>query len=125
MKKYRLYKGKRMVARFFSEKVLCPRRDEGPFYNLDKPDYWEKRGKWHCCSYCGSMKPSEVIAEVKRLGIKIVESTTKSYKRYIRLPGIQNATQGPIKFYAMHFSDKEIEEFNRLIDEDVRSGDER
>ena len=96
------------------ETVRCPRRDEGgPGSHFPEPDKWEKIGD--CCSYCGSMHPDDVIAAVKKYGPQIIDSTDKSYKRYIRLPNTPNSSFGPIKLYVMHFDKLQIDTVNSLL----------
>ncbi len=101
--------------------MICPRRPSlsKVFKIIDDEDHWVEVGKWHCCSYCGSMKPDEVIESIKELGIEIVSETDKGYKRYISLPNVKNAMEGPIKFYTYHFTQNEIDEYNKIIMENT------
>lgn len=70
-------------------------------------EYWEKRPNGdRCCSYCGSLSEEDFIAICEAYangepGYDF-DTTTKSYKRYARRPGVQNAMQGGIKFYGWH-----------------------
>lgn len=97
------------------EKQTCPRRGENFHPVEENLDYWEMRGDDKCCSYCGSIHPDRVIELVKELGPGIIEGTTKSYKRYLSRPNVPNAAFGGIKFYTMHFSKEQIDQFNELI----------
>ncbi len=77
-------------------------------------DGWEKCGEDRCCSYCGSLHPDDFIAIVDAYGrgepgYKF-DPSTKSYKRYARRPGVENASQGGIKFYMWHAPEAPSEE---------------
>lgn len=92
-------------------KFDCPRMNPGHGYGKAE---WEYRGKWRACSHCGSMNPDDVIKAVKE-DVATIEPTTKDYKKYIRLNGVKNPKEGPIKFYTQHFNEKKIEEYNNLF----------
>lgn len=59
-----------------------------------------------CCSYCGSLHPDDFLDIMQRYAAGEegyhFDLTTKSYKVYARRPGVQNASQGGIKFYGHH-----------------------
>lgn len=86
----------------------CSRRNES-WLSSEKTngDYWQKRGKDLCCSYCGSMKPDQFLAHCQQVvedpDMEIrVGSTDKKYKYYVERPKIRNASYGAIKFYMHH-----------------------
>lgn len=74
------------------------------------PDSWNRGPDGNrTCSYCGSIHAEDLMAICRmtlvddRYG---VEGTTKSYKAYIRQPGVRNAGEGAIKFYMAHAPEK-------------------
>lgn len=96
--------------------------------------------RWHwqprTCSYCGGAHPDDILRLIYE-GWE-VEETTKAYKRYIEPPRVGTQTlEGPycaihesdpirvairnwhavppVKLYVQHFSDAQIEEFNKLL----------
>jgi uncharacterized Zn-finger protein len=57
------------------------------------------------CSYCGSIHPDDLMKICRKTLADdryAVEGTTKSYKVYVRQPGVRNASEGAIKFYMNH-----------------------
>lgn len=102
----------RLRQRIFAHagKQRCGDRGQGS----EMPDTWD----WgpddnRTCSYCGSIHPEDFVKVARRaLGDERyeIEGTMKSYKYYIRQPGVRNASEGAIKFYTMHgnFSEKEL-----------------
>lgn len=100
------------------EEFDCPRMEGNTNYGKAT---WKSIGRWRKCCHCGSMHPEDVIRAVMEYGAQIIESTDKFYKRYIRLPGVSNASEGPIKFYTQHFSKENIKKYNALIDKSHKS----
>ena len=111
------WKVKRWFRKIGKEKQICPRRHENPqsFERFPGGDYWVKKGKWHTCSYCGSMKSSDIFKAIEEFGAQILEPSDKGYKCYIRIPGVHNASDGPIKFYTPHLSKEEIDKLNTIM----------
>jgi hypothetical protein len=71
-----------------------------------------------CCSHCGSLHEDDFIAIIEAYGNGEAgyrfDPSTKTYKRYAYRPGVQNASQGGIKFYGWHVSKEGPEaEFKR------------
>ena len=95
---------------------LCPRREESLF-TPSNMDSWDKIGEDRVCSYCGSLHPEDLNKLVKEQGIKVLETSSKLYKLYIKRPNIHNAGQGAIKFYKQHWNNenKLYAEFLTLI----------
>ena len=94
------------------EEFDCPRMEGRTQFGKA---HWDKNGEWRDCSHCGSMHPDDVIRAIKELGSGIVGGSSKGYKRYIDLPGVKNAADGPIKFYFQHFTENQINEYNALL----------
>ena len=74
------------------------------------------------CSYCGGIHPEDAIMLFEN-GWE-VESTGKDYKRYLNPPGYYNHgmresgfwhPRPPVKLYVAHFSQDQIDRFNRAI----------
>lgn len=89
-------------------------------------DFWEVEPNGdRTCSYCGSLHPddfTEIIegyAEGKE-GFHF-DLSTKAYKRYAHRPGVKNATEGGIKFYAHHLPDEGAPELQRLREAEGRA----
>ena len=94
------------------------------------------------CSYCGGVHPDDALALLKA-GWE-VDTTTKSYKRYLEPPGyaeftkrlVENIHMGmneriphiespvpPVTLYVYHFSPKQIEAFNaELLSQRMKKG---
>lgn len=94
-----------------SEKFDCPRM---PFSHSFGKAHWLESGDWRVCSHCGSMHPEDVIKAVED-GIATIDVSDKGYKRYINLPGVKNAGDGPVKFYVPHFTEDQIKRFNVAV----------
>lgn len=99
-------------------------RGDGP-----APDTWD----WgpdgnRTCSYCGSIHPEDLL-KICRLVLTDeryeIEGTTKSYKLYIKQPGVRNASEGAIKFYMQHAPKDPTPEEQRIFAEAVRISNER
>jgi len=75
-------------------------------------DFWRKDVE---CSYCGSLKPSRVIAAVRN-GAEL-GPTDKAYKVYVEGGRDEHGVNG--KFYPAHCTQAESDELRALI----RSGD--
>jgi hypothetical protein len=61
------------------------------------------------CSHCGSIHPDDLMEICRKTIVDDrygVEGTTKSYKVYVRQPGVRNASEGAIKFYSYHAPEK-------------------
>ncbi len=57
------------------------------------------------CSCCGSIHPDDLMEICRKTLVDDrygVEGATKSYKVYVRQPGVVNAGHGAIKFYMHH-----------------------
>jgi len=96
------YRLKKWISSIGSEKIRCPRRDEGPAgLMFPGPDHW-RPGKTHwesrksdywpadylkprTCSFCGGVNISDAIHLIKK-GWEI-EPSTKDYKWYLNPPG--------------------------------------
>lgn len=93
----------------FAGRQRCGRRDDlfGVNWKDGKaPDRWDLGPDGNrTCSYCGSIHPDDLL-EICRKTLADerygVEGTTKSYKVYVRQPGVRNAGEGAIKFYMHH-----------------------
>lgn len=66
----------------------------------EDPDYWYPRDGALTCSYCGGLKPSEVLRLIENGEANDLESTDKFYKFYL------NIGKKRYKVYMQHF-DKE------------------
>lgn len=77
-------------------------------------DRWErfKRIDNRVCSYCGSLHPHDLFRLVRECAdaapdapygsVVEIEPSDKSYKIYVKQPGVRNAHEGAIKFYTHH-----------------------
>lgn len=87
--------------------------------DLTLPDRWHIGSDGNrTCSYCGSMHPEDLMEICRKTMINAdygVESTTKSYKVYVRQPGVRNAAEGAIKFYMWHAAAKPTREDQELF----------
>jgi len=112
--KYEAEKDYHIVDKSVIEKLelqTCPERGGiGPWERAENLDYWQVRKGDRCCSFCGSFHPGDLLKLIEEKGFSVVENTTKSYKRYV------NSPNGYHKFYVVHFSCEQIEEYNRLLD---------
>lgn len=116
----------------FAGRQRCGRRGEsvhGMYDQSPLPDTWDMGPDGNrTCSYCGSIHPDDFMRvcrltlEDERYG---VEGTTKSYKVYVRIPGVVNASQGAIKFYMAHAPKDPTEEEQELFRSAVRVSSER
>lgn len=74
-----------------------------------EPDTWDRGPDgFRTCSYCGSLHHDDFVEICGRTLIDerySVERSTKSYKFYVRQPGVRNAGEGAIKFYTHHCPD--------------------
>lgn len=89
------------------EPMTCGRRDGGGG-GLDRWQKFKSNGN-RVCSYCGSLHQDDMFALVRDAAsvdskVKISPSD-KSYKIYVRQPGVRNAHEGGIKFYTHHLPD--------------------
>ncbi len=91
------------------EKQSCPQNYQNKFGIID---YWQLRGGVPCCSFCGSIKPSFMFEMIDKHTMKIVGSTTKSYKRYVTIPDV-----GMYKLYTQHLMPAFVEKYNSYVDE--------
>jgi hypothetical protein len=118
----------------FAGRQRCGRRGEAAFDidgrgKLPLPDTWDMGpDENRTCSYCGSihfddlMKICRLIPDDPRYAI---EGTTKSYKVYVKQPGVVNAGQGAIKFYMHHAPSQPSKEDQKLFAEAVHISNER
>lgn len=86
----------------------CLRRmtEFGPWEHKEGLDGWHVLPNGdRTCTFCGSLHPDDVL---RLLDVPEVQFTTtdKSYKFYVRQPGVANAREGGIKFYVHHVGDK-------------------
>ena len=62
------------------------------------------------CSYCGSLHADDFVEIMEQYAAGVegyrFSTTTKGYKAYGNRPGVANASQGGIKFYADHLPDE-------------------
>lgn len=88
----------------FAGAHCCPSRV--PDFRVGTPDEWNIGMDGNrTCSFCGSIHHDDLlkIAEKSKTDDRFaIEGTTKSYKVYVRQPGVMNAGQGAIKFYGWH-----------------------
>ena len=92
------------------EPMTCGRRHDEKI----GADRWErfKRIDNRVCSYCGSLHPDDLFRLVRECAgaspdapygsVVEIEPSDKSYKIYVRQPGVRNAHEGAIKFYTHH-----------------------
>lgn len=117
----------------FAGRQCCGRRSES--FCIDGreaealPDTWDMGPDGNrTCSYCGSIHPDDLM-EVCRRTIDdpqySVDGTDKSYKVYVRIPGVRNASEGAIKFYMHHAHREPTPEQVRLFADAVRVSRER
>jgi len=85
--------------------MVCPKHDTATHAS----DYWVRLGKWRVCSYCHSMHPDDLV-EALRAGEAKFNWSDKRYKAYVELPGVPNASHGPIKFYTWHLTERTVHE---------------
>lgn len=98
--------------------------------------YWpDGEPRPRTCSYCGGVHPDDAVTLIMR-GWE-VESTGKSYKRYLHPPGYRAAIERfhegmdalkeprwegprspvpPVKVYTYHFDQRQIDAFNAALD---------
>lgn len=117
-------------------RLTCPRRmnELGPWPHQEGLDHWrddrwgsrpDNRWEWpwqpRVCSFCGGVHPDDAI-RLRQEGWR-VESTDKSYKRYLQPPGGTMGFGGnvyvppwfpvpPVKVYTQHFDGEQIDLFN-------------
>jgi hypothetical protein len=102
------------------EKQTCPRRmtEIGPWKREEMLDAWEDIEGDRCCSFCGGYHPQDLLDLIKEKGFEVVESTTKSYKRYVKTPN-----HSMRKFYTVHFSREQVDEYNSILKEYLEDHD--
>ncbi len=83
----------------------CPRRAEGPRYDVDGEDTWSTKGT---CSYCGSISPAALFEAIE--ADHEIGPTDKNYKVYVK-------GDGHHKFYFQHLSEAEKLEFLDLLNQ--------
>lgn len=126
----------------FAGRQRCGRRGENPMisgrFGGDKPlpDTWDMGPDGNrTCSYCGSIHPDDLMEICRKTIVDErygVESTTKSYKVYVRQhkvyvrqPGVRNASEGAIKFYMHHAPEKPSAADQQLFKNALRATAER
>lgn len=116
----------------FAWRHRCGSRDE--MFSLNRndgpqPDTWDIGPDGNrTCSYCGSIHPEDLMEICHKTLTDeryAIEGTTKSYKVYVRQPGVQNASQGAIKFYMHHAPAEPSKEDQDLFAEAMRISNER
>lgn len=88
----------------------CPRRtcEIGPWsIEEDDSDSWKENGT---CSFCGSLKPENVIELIKQGNT--ITRTDKNYKIYLNM---KDAPNGSGKVYLQHFSREDIDALNKAL----------
>lgn len=86
----------------------CGRRGESHLGATGRlnPDTWDMGPDGNrTCSYCGSIHFDDLMTICRKTIVDerySVDGTTKSYKVYVRQPGVRNAGEGAIKFYSAH-----------------------
>jgi hypothetical protein len=110
----------------------CGRRDDPFAMNRGDgplPDTWDLGPDGNrTCSYCGSIHPADLMEICRKTLIDeryAVEGTTKSYKVYVRQPGVMNAAEGAIKFYMHHAPAQPSAEDQELFAKAARLTSER
>lgn len=95
------------------EQFTCPRRMD----DVKGEDRWitgrglvSQSGELSC-SYCGSLNPDTFMYWLSQGGE--ISPTDKNYKAYIRSP----VTNGEAKFYYPHLSDKQKNDFVRILND--------
>ena len=87
----------------FAGAQRCPSRADN---GTSLPDSWDFGPDGNrTCSFCGSIHPEDalVIIEKSKTDDRYgMEGSTKSYKAYVRQPGVRNAGEGAIKYYGWH-----------------------
>lgn len=91
----------------------CPERSLLQGEEESPKDDWHRIGEYRVCSYCGSVHPEDLVDAIGKYGMGVLESSTKGYKLYIRLPGVVNASLGPIKYYRWH----DTPEFQQFVED--------
>lgn len=110
----------------------CGRRDD--LFSLNRndgplPDTWDRGPDgYRTCSYCGSIHPDDLM-DICRKSLTDerydVHMSDKSYKAYVRSPGVRNASEGAIKFYMQHVPDEPTAEDQELFAHALRLSSER
>src|ERR1044071_8676308 len=90
---------------FKKQRHTCPRRVEGPQYDVENQDFWSKRDGRRSCNYCGSIHPDDFMTAVRHG--KEIAPTNKNYKAYLSDPWA--------KFYFQHLNENQMREFVDLI----------
>jgi len=116
----------------FAGRQRCGRRDDVFGVNYEDghlPDTWDLGPDGNrTCSYCGSIHPDDLMDICRKTLTDdqyAVEGTTKAYKVYVRQPGVQNASQGAIKFYMQHMPTHPSKEMMDLFDRALQLSQER
>jgi hypothetical protein len=93
------------------------------------PDTWDVGPDGNrTCSYCGSLHPGDLMSICRKALTDeryAVEGTTKSYKVYVKQPGVRNASEGAIKFYLHHAPSVPTQEERELFSSALRLSAER
>ncbi len=115
----------------FAGRQSCGRRGESRLgATRDRlPDTWDLGPDGNrTCSYCGSIHFDDLM-RICRLTLEderyAIEGTTKSYKVYVRQPGVRNASEGAIKFYMAHAPVEPTPADQKLFADAVRLSSER
>lgn len=108
------------------ERFTCPRREEGPRWDVKDEDQWTTvftRAGMRACNYCGSLDPQEVLDGVET-GVLVLGPTDKNYKAYVETD--DGATfeghpkgQAAGKLYFQHLSDEQRLRFIQLHNDRV------
>lgn len=93
-----------------TETFFCPRGpgEDSPFRSpMNGAAHWSiGRDGSRTCSYCGSLHPDDALEILTSYAAGVdgyhFSPTDKSYKFYGNRPGVQNASDGGIKFYVHH-----------------------
>lgn len=116
----------------FAGRHRCGRRNDVFAWNRgdgDTPDTWDIGPDGNrTCSYCGSIHPEDLMAICRKALTDdryAIEGTTKSYKVYVRQPGVRNAGDGAIKFYLHHAPKAPTAADQQLFHDAVRISNER
>jgi hypothetical protein len=115
----------------FVGRQRCGRRGESWHGQTDValPDTWDMGPDGsRTCSYCGSIHPDDLM-RLCHLALTDeryeIQGTGKSYKFYVRQPGVRNAGDGAIKFYMAHAPASPSAEDKELFASAVRLSLER
>lgn len=103
------------------QRQTCPRRmtEWAAWHRERNMDWWRRVGRDRVCSFCGSWNPTEFLIfcddvfQTNAVELRAYLSDRR-HKVYCHRPGVDNASEGAIKFYLAHLS-RRTEAHTRLI----------